>query len=163
METCPVGVVVLDAAGGAPVSLNREAQRLLAGLETVESPMEQLRGWSAGVATAARSCSAICLTPRRCTPLRPGRTPAKAAAGAMRHARRCVGEGSQGGSSAHGACHYPAGERGRIGAKRVVTGAKIGLRASGGKGIAKKIPRAAFVTRWYGAAIHRAATGSVVG
>ena len=43
VETCPVGVVVLDAATGAPVSLNREARRILAGLETAESPMEQLR------------------------------------------------------------------------------------------------------------------------
>ena len=51
----------------------------------------------------------------------------------------------------------------RIGAKRVVTGAQSGLRASGGKGFAKKIAREAFVTGWYGAAIHRAATGSVVG
>ena len=51
----------------------------------------------------------------------------------------------------------------RIGAKGVVTGAKSGLRANGGKGIANKIAREAFVTGWYGAAIHRAATGSVVG
>ena len=36
----------------------------------------------------------------------------------------------------------------RIGANRVVTGAKIGLRASGGKGIAKKIVREALVTAW---------------
>ena len=36
----------------------------------------------------------------------------------------------------------------RIGAKRVVTGAKSGLRASGGKGFAKKIAREAFVTAW---------------
>ena len=44
-----------------------------------------------------------------------------------------------------------------------MTGAKIGLRASSGKEIANKIPRAALVTGWYGAAIHGAATGSVVG
>ena len=48
-------------------------------------------------------------------------------------------------------------------AKRVVTGGKSSLRASGGKGFANNIPREAFVTAWYGAAIHRAATGSVVG
>ena len=53
--------------------------------------------------------------------------------------------------------------RGQIGANRVVTGAKIGLRANGGKGIANRNLRAALVTGWYGAAIHRAATGSVVG
>ncbi len=33
VETCPVGVFVLDAASGAPLSLNREARRLLAPLE----------------------------------------------------------------------------------------------------------------------------------
>ena len=33
-----------------------------------------------------------------------------------------------------------------------MTGAKIGLRANGGKGIAKKIVRAALVTAWQGAA-----------
>ena len=43
VETCPVGVVVLDAAGGAPVSLNRAARRILAGLETTENPLEQVR------------------------------------------------------------------------------------------------------------------------
>ena len=33
--------------------------------------------------------------------------------------------------------------------KRVVTGAGSGLRASSGKGIAKKIAREAFVTEWH--------------
>ena len=33
VETCPVGVAVLDAANGAPLSLNREARRMLSGLE----------------------------------------------------------------------------------------------------------------------------------
>ena len=33
VETCPVGVLVLDAGTGAPLSLNREARRILAGLE----------------------------------------------------------------------------------------------------------------------------------
>ena len=42
----------------------------------------------------------------------------------------------------------PAGEGVRIGAKGVVTGGKGGLRASGDKGIAKKIAREAFVTAW---------------
>ena len=32
VETCPVGVVVLDAASGAPLTFNREARRILAGL-----------------------------------------------------------------------------------------------------------------------------------
>ena len=32
VETCPVGVLVLDAGTGAPLSLNREARRILAGL-----------------------------------------------------------------------------------------------------------------------------------
>ena len=61
------------------------------------------------------------------------------------------------------ACHYPTGDKGAECGKRVVTGGKSGLRASGGKGIAKNAAREAFVTAWYGAAIHRAATGSVVG
>ena len=32
VETCPVGVVVLDAASGAPLTFNREARRIFAGL-----------------------------------------------------------------------------------------------------------------------------------
>ena len=32
VETCPVGVVVLDAASGAPLKFNREARRIVAGL-----------------------------------------------------------------------------------------------------------------------------------
>ena len=52
-----------------------------------------------------------------------------------------------------GAClSLPDRRPGRIGAERVVTGAKIGLRANGCKGIAKKIAREALVTAWYGAA-----------
>ena len=43
VETCPVGVVVLDAAGGAPVSLNREARRILAGFGAAEAPPARLR------------------------------------------------------------------------------------------------------------------------
>ena len=50
------------------------------------------------------------------------------------------------------ACHYPAGDGGRIGAEGVVTGGKSGLAASGGKGFAKNAAREAFVTGWYGAA-----------
>ena len=44
------------------------------------------------------------------------------------------------------------GRRSGCGAKRVVTGAKIGLRASGGKEIANRKLRVALVTGWYGAA-----------
>ena len=40
--------------------------------------------------------------------------------------------------SPHAACRYPVGEGVRIGGKGVVTGGKIGLRASGGKGIANR-------------------------
>ena len=43
VETCPVGVVVLDAASGAPLSLNREARRILAGLEVTETSPAGLR------------------------------------------------------------------------------------------------------------------------
>ena len=43
VETCPVGVVVLDAATAAPLSLNREARRILAGLDAEETPLEHLR------------------------------------------------------------------------------------------------------------------------
>ena len=34
VETCPVRVVVLDAASGAPLTFNREARRIAAGLHT---------------------------------------------------------------------------------------------------------------------------------
>ena len=67
------------------------------------------------------------------------------------------------GADAVGACHCPPGGEGVDWGERVVTGAKIGLRANGGKEIANRNLRAALVTGWYGAAIHRAATGSVVG
>ena len=60
--------------------------------------------------------------------------------------------GLGGGSERLAPVHYPAGGGGRIGGERVVTGAKCGFRASGGKGIAKKIAREALVTAWYGAA-----------
>ena len=36
VETCPVGVVVFDAATGHPLSLNREARRIVAGVEIPE-------------------------------------------------------------------------------------------------------------------------------
>ena len=64
-----------------------------------------------------------------------------------RHMRGSASEGS-GAADPHAACHCPAGEGVRIGAKGVVTGGKSGLRASGGKGFAKKIAREAFVTGW---------------
>ena len=44
VETCPVGVVVLDAATGALASLNREARRIVAGLVSPELPVERLAG-----------------------------------------------------------------------------------------------------------------------
>ena len=44
VETCPVGVLVLDAMSGAPLSLNREARRILAGLEVTEASPAGLRG-----------------------------------------------------------------------------------------------------------------------
>ena len=44
VETCPVGVVVLDAATGALASLNREARRITAGLVSPELPVERLAG-----------------------------------------------------------------------------------------------------------------------
>ena len=43
VETSPVGVLVLDAATGAPLSLNREARRLLAGLDVTETSPAALR------------------------------------------------------------------------------------------------------------------------
>ena len=52
------------------------------------------------------------------------------------------------GAGAVAACHYPAGEGVRIGANRVVTGGKSGLRANGGKDLDKKIARVALVTAW---------------
>ena len=75
--------------------------------------------------------------------------PARCATRVARHARAPRGR-----PGVH-ACHYPTGGRGARVATGVVTGGKSGLRASGGKGIAKKIAREAFVTGWYGAAIHK--------
>ena len=43
VETCPVGVLVLDAATGAPLSLNREARRILARIEVTETSPAELR------------------------------------------------------------------------------------------------------------------------
>ena len=42
VETSPVGVVVLDARGGRPVSLNREARRIVESVRTPGRPTEQL-------------------------------------------------------------------------------------------------------------------------
>ena len=42
VETCPVGVVVLDAASGALAALNREAKRIVAGLHAPDLPLERL-------------------------------------------------------------------------------------------------------------------------
>ena len=72
--------------------------------------------------------------------------PARCATRVARHARAPRGR-----PGAH-ACHYPTGGRGARVAKGVVTGAKSGLRASGGKGRANRKAREAFVTGWYGAA-----------
>ena len=44
VETCPVGVVVLDAATGALASFNREARRIVAGLVSPGLPVERLAG-----------------------------------------------------------------------------------------------------------------------
>ena len=43
VETCPVGVVVFDAATAMPLSVNREARRILAGLQMVDSSPEKWR------------------------------------------------------------------------------------------------------------------------
>ena len=42
VETSPVGVVVLDARTGRPVSVNREARRIVEGLRTGDRPLEEL-------------------------------------------------------------------------------------------------------------------------
>ena len=42
IETSPVGVVVFDAKSGRPVSLNREARRIVEGLRMPGRPLEQL-------------------------------------------------------------------------------------------------------------------------
>ena len=44
VETSPVGVVVLDARTGAPVSINREVTRIMDGLTEADQPAEQLLG-----------------------------------------------------------------------------------------------------------------------
>ena len=43
VETSPVGVAVLDAATGNPLSVNREAKRILGGLLGPDRPLEDLR------------------------------------------------------------------------------------------------------------------------
>ena len=43
IETCPVGVVVFDAATGLALSFNREARRILAGLGMADGSPERLR------------------------------------------------------------------------------------------------------------------------
>ena len=42
VNTSPVGVVVLDARTGAPVSINREAMRIVGGLRDEDQPLEDL-------------------------------------------------------------------------------------------------------------------------
>ena len=42
INTSPVGVVVFDARTGGPVSFNREARRIIGGLQTPGCPVEQL-------------------------------------------------------------------------------------------------------------------------
>ena len=42
IDTSPVGVVVFDARTGVPVSFNREARRIIGGLQTPGCPVEQL-------------------------------------------------------------------------------------------------------------------------
>ena len=42
INTSPVGVVVFDARTGVPVSFNREARRIIGGLQTSGGPVEQL-------------------------------------------------------------------------------------------------------------------------
>ncbi len=42
VETSPIGVVVLNAATGAPISLNREARRIVEGLRSPGRPLEEL-------------------------------------------------------------------------------------------------------------------------
>ena len=44
METSPVGVVVFDGGTGRPASLNREARRLVDGLNAPGRPPEELLG-----------------------------------------------------------------------------------------------------------------------
>ncbi len=67
-------------------------------------------------------------------------------------ARRSAREGSGAARGPAWRLSLPGRRRGAECGERVVTGARSGLRASGGKGIAKKIAREALVTAWYGAA-----------
>ena len=43
IETCPVGVAVFDAATGVPLSFNREARRIVEGLEIADTSADGLR------------------------------------------------------------------------------------------------------------------------
>ena len=90
-----------------------------------------------GVALAAPPADSVEVV-RPCPP----RGPARCA-----RARGSAGEGS---GAAGRACRLslPGRRRGAECGERVVTGARSGLRASGGKGIAKKIVSVALVTAW---------------
>ena len=56
IETSPVGVVVLDAEAGEPVSLNREARRIFEGLGLPGRPSRSCSRWSpVGAPMGARS------------------------------------------------------------------------------------------------------------
>ena len=107
------------------------------GLEAPVPPGEHHGGagrcYAAARGSAARPGSA---------PLRPARSP-----------RAAFGRWGLGGGLARSApVTARQALRGRIGANRVVTGAKIGLRASRGKDRANRKSREALVTGWYGAA-----------
>ncbi len=71
VETCPVGVVVFDAESCAPLSLNGEARRVMAGLGMSDASVERLReAVVCGAAMGASRRSAPSATPRRCGPRR---------------------------------------------------------------------------------------------
>ena len=59
VETCPVGVVVLDAASGAPLTFNREARRIFAGLHLRESRAPDLAGPPTGRSSEAGGVDCI--------------------------------------------------------------------------------------------------------
>ena len=94
VETCPVGVLVLDAGSGRAVSLNRETRRIAQKLRRPVHPHRRAPcRWRAGAAPLALGAGSG-----------EGRARRDAPEGMAPPARARVRR------TAHGACHYPAGD-----------------------------------------------------
>ena len=88
VETCPVGVVVFDAATRRCRATGRRGASWRGWTCRTAPPNRCVMRWSAGAATGARSRSATSATPRRCAPRRSRYSPpaGRGADAARRHA-----------------------------------------------------------------------------